>query len=439
MLYWTKGEEMETKIFDLKGGAKLLFTQVDAVDGVSINYSFQAGALNDPIDKLGVAHFCEHALCSFPTAKETREERGSHARKFNYRNAYTSLNNISFVMDVVEEDFDEAIDFITEPFASLKITKEEFDKEYNVINDEIKTRIKLNDHQTYIIDRTEIVKDEYYNRIVASAAGTTESLSRITMEDLKNFISSYLTLNNLVISISGKIDEEKVAAVVKKYIDKIPVSSLYGYDEHNQEINSPCLHYAYPDEKDKALFKASYFMEKVPFSHEKPKKIYIAKIVSNIINEQAFQFFREENELCYSCQAYCYIYFDHLECEVKVSCQEDNISKVIEKYGEFIEKMNKELDKDIFEKQKRRFINSINFGHIDLSSLCSWALHVYYEEEKMYGDTFNKEYKDKMRDVTYEEANDLYKKLFTCLPHVTIISKDEKYKELNISDLKTTK
>ena len=259
------------------------------------------------------------------------------------------------------------------------------------------------------------------------------------MEDLKTFISSYLTLNNLVISISGKIEEEKVVSTIQKYIEKIPVSNLYGYDEHNQEINPPCLHYAYPDEKDKALINVSYFMEKVPFSHEKPKKTYTAKIISNILSEQAFQFFREENELCYSCQAYCYTYFDQLVCGVKVACQEDNISKVIEKYGEFISKMNKELDVDIFEKQKRRFINSINFGHIDLSSLCSWALDVYYEEGKMYGDEFNKDYKAKMRSVTYEEANDLYKKLFTCLPHVTIISKDEKYKDLDLSTLKTTK
>lgn len=430
---------METKLFELKGGAKLLFTYVDAVEGVSINFAFQAGAINDPIDKLGVAHFCEHAVCGFPTAKETREERWSHARKFNYRNAYTSINDICFIMDVVEEDFDEAIDFITEPFASLKITKEEFEKEYNVINDEIKTRVKLNDRQVYIIDRTQVIKDDHYNRLIASPAGTTESLSKITMKDLKKFISSYLTLNNLVISISGKIDEEKVVSVIKKYIEKIPVSNVFGYDEHNQDINAPCSHYAYPDEKDKALIKLSYFMEKIPFSHEKPKIIYVAKIISSIMNEQAFQFFREENELCYSCQAFCYIDYDNLVCGIKVACQEENISKVIEKYGEFIEKMNKELDKDIFEKQKRRIINLINFGHIDLSSICSCALQVYYEEEKMYGDKFNKDYKDKMRDVTYDEASDLYKKLFRCLPHVTILSKDEKYKNFDISTLKAIK
>ena len=430
---------METKLFNLKGGAKLLFTNVDAVEGVSINYSFQAGALNDPINKLGLAHFCEHALCSFPTAKETREERWSHARKFNYRNAFTSINNIGFLMDVVDEDFEEAIDFMTEPFASLKITKKEFDKEYNVIKDEIKTRIKLNNSQVYILDRTEIVKDEYYNRLVTSPAGTVESLANITMDDLKKFISSYLTLNNLTIAISGKIDEKTVVSVVEKYIERIPVSNLYGYDAHDQEINSPCLHYAYPDEKDKAVFKADYFMEQVPFSHEKPDKFFTAKIISRIVNEQAFQFFREENELCYSCQSYCFVYFDQLTCGVKVACQEENISKVIEKYGEFIEKMDTELDKDIFEKQKRRFINSINFGHIDLSSICNWALDVYYEEENMYGDTYNKDYKEKMKNVTYDQANDLYKKLFTNAPHITIISKDEKYKNFDISTLKTTK
>ena len=104
---------MKTQLINLKGGAKLLFNRQTEINGINIEFNFKAGALNDPMGKLGVAHFCEHALCDFANAKMTKKERASYARKFQYRNAFTSREVMGFIIRTVEEDFEDAVDFIS--------------------------------------------------------------------------------------------------------------------------------------------------------------------------------------------------------------------------------------------------------------------------------------------------------------------------------------
>ena len=102
---------MKTQIINLKGGAKLLFNRQTEINGICLEFTFKAGSLNDPMGKLGVAHFCEHALCDFANAKMTKKERSSYSRKFQYRNAYTSNSNMGFSIRTVDEDFEDAVDF----------------------------------------------------------------------------------------------------------------------------------------------------------------------------------------------------------------------------------------------------------------------------------------------------------------------------------------
>ena len=153
---------MKTTLVNLKGGAKLLFNRQTEVNGISVVFSFNAGAINDPADKLGVAHFCEHVLFSFPNAKMTRQQKFDYAHRFQYSNAYTSTSDMRFVVRTVDEKLEDAFDFLTESFASTQFTNEEFEIEQKIIRDEIATRKKVNGNLIYRVYCTEILKDEIH-------------------------------------------------------------------------------------------------------------------------------------------------------------------------------------------------------------------------------------------------------------------------------------
>ena len=231
---------MKTEIINLKGGAKLLFNRQTDVNGIAIRFNFMAGALNDPIGKLGVAHFCEHALCSFSNAKMTSEERKTEKKTFVYRNAFTSSKTMGFLLSVTEEDFERGIDFVTESFKSIKFLKDEFENEKKIILDEVKTRLQINNRLISPVINTKICKDEFYNKMHDFPAGTVETVSKISIEDLQEFIKKYITTNNLVVTISGNIKKSKVVSIINKYVEKnLSESKFNGYDK--KEIDNKTI------------------------------------------------------------------------------------------------------------------------------------------------------------------------------------------------------
>ena len=123
---------MKTELLNLRHGGKVLLNRQKEIRGIAVQFSFTAGSFNDPKEKIGTAHFCEHALCNFPNKKMDREERAKHKRKYEYINAFTSLSEMCFVCRITEEDFEDAIDFITESFATIKLTQEEFGRLFHV-------------------------------------------------------------------------------------------------------------------------------------------------------------------------------------------------------------------------------------------------------------------------------------------------------------------
>ena len=58
---------MKSSIIPLQHNAKLYVCTNKQVKGIFVDINFNAGSINDPKGKQGLAHFCEHAICSFPT------------------------------------------------------------------------------------------------------------------------------------------------------------------------------------------------------------------------------------------------------------------------------------------------------------------------------------------------------------------------------------
>ena len=86
-----------------------------------------------------------------------------------------------------------SVDFVTESFASIKYLPEDFEEEQRIISDEIKTQLQINRRITPYITFTEVLDDKAYNNLVASPAGKMETFNKITLDDLKEFISKYIT------------------------------------------------------------------------------------------------------------------------------------------------------------------------------------------------------------------------------------------------------
>ena len=424
---------MKTQIFSLKNGAKVLFNKQTDVRGITVELNFTAGAINDKKGKLGIAHFCEHAIFGFPNAKMSREERASYKRKFHYFNAYTNFSMVVFIIQMTEEDFEDAIDFLTEPFLSIKLNQEEFEKEKKIIEDEIKTRVQRNSAQYGIIERTEIIKDEQFKNLITSPAGMVETLNNITLEDIKEFISEYLTLNNLCVSISGNISKNRVKKAMHKYVEaRIGTSSKQGLLTRDiNELYTPKYHFDNAAEEGKALLSCVYTLKHIPWTYEVHRDWLVSAVLSMVLREYAYLYYRQKKNLCYSCSLEIISIANHLTNEFYIECQEENLQEVIECYNEFLNQLPENIGPEMFEKHKRKMLLSYNFDFLGITKVADAMFSVYFRENKLFNTKYIKEVLKDKKSVTYDEVNAMYKTIFSVKPHITIISNDEKYKDFD--------
>lgn len=428
---------MKTQLVNLKGGAKLLFNRQTEINGVSVVFSFKAGAFNDPKGKLGVAHFLEHAMYNFPNAEMNRQERFDYSRHFQYSNAYTRQEEMVFVARVTNEKLEDAFNFITQPFASVKFSKEEFEEEQKVIRDEIITRHKSNEALLYYIYLNETINDKTTKKIISSPAGTLETFNKIKINDLEKFKDDYLTLNNLIITVVGNTTLRKVKSLVKKYVEtRIKTSNVQGYKLKNPKYNKPAYHFRLAQEKEKGIFEVLYNLKPLPFNQAIYDEEFITVFLSKILNEMIFNYFRLEKNLCYSCSAFVCNYDDHLVNIIRIPCGENNLQAVIDCYKDFRSQLPTDIPKDVYEKFRERILNSFGFDFSQLDDISSLCSIIYQKENKLYSTKYNKIRSEKLKKVTYEDVNEMYKTLFTVQPHISIISNNEKFKDLKYQDFK---
>jgi len=431
---------MKTQLVNLKGGAKLLFNRQTEVNGISVVFSFNAGAVNDPKDKLGVAHFLEHAIMRFPNAKMTREEKVSAKNKFQYSNAFTSKYKIEFVTKTIEKDLEEALDLMTETFASIKFLPEEFQAEQSIIRDEIKTRIWLNHYLLNNVFNTEIIDDEKSRNIISSPAGTIETFNNITLEDLKEFKDKFLTLNNLIITVVGNTNLKNLKKLIKKYVEtRIKEKGDEGYYLTDYNYTPATYHFVKAIEEGKAFLNVTYIVKKLPFSYQDYQEEYISRFVSMVLHELTYKFFRTDKNLCYGCNAYTCYEKGNLICEVGIPCSEENLQTIIDVYQEYLDTLPEDLPVDQYSKHQDKFFGSYDFDFMTLDKYSNRCFNTYINEKRLFGTKTKKYHKKRYESVTYDEANNLYKSLFKQNPHIVLISNNEKYKDYKYEDFKMTK
>ena len=425
---------MKTKLLNLKNNVKLIYTYVKDVNGVDVQLCFNAGALNDPKGKSGLAHFCEHAVSSaFSTQKHNRNERRALKNKYTYSNANTSSFFVRFLLQVAHNQFEEAFDLMTEPFNSLQYIPEEFESERKIIYDEILTRKKTNERELGNILLHQIYKEPEYNNIQISAAGIVETVEKIKLEDIKKYINDYFTQKNLTIVISGKIKLRKVIQYINKYIyPRIPVGEKLGFDFENYKgFKAPCFIQSPAVEDGKSIFLTFYAYDKCEkFSTR--KQYFVESLLNACLQEKFFEFYRTNNNLCYSCFTGLFNDNKYKECEFLVQCNDNNIENVVNDFKEFLKFFEGEFSEDLFNKHKERKLSQVNFDLQNLSRISSSR----FGEYKQYNEICNsdKTVINELKSVTFEQIKNLWKDILKSKPYLILITSKEGLENYDYKD-----
>lgn len=150
----------------------------------------------------GIAHYLEHKLFE----NEDCDVFKLYAKTGASANAYTSFDKTAYLFsctDNVYESLEILLSFVQNPY----FTEETVQKEQGIIGQEIRM---YDDNAGWRVFFN-MLGGLYHNHPVKiDIAGTVESIAQINAELLYKCYYTFYNLNNMVLSIAGNVDEDKV-------------------------------------------------------------------------------------------------------------------------------------------------------------------------------------------------------------------------------------
>ena len=196
----------------------------------------------------GIAHFLEHKLFEGPQGKDLLVEFTKLGAESN---AFTSFTRTSYLFSATD-NISENLQLLQELVHRADFTKESILREQDIIGQEIEM---YQDNPDYRLFFGALANLYPQTPLAEDIAGTKESISEITVENLKENFSNFYHPSNMTLFVIGNFDLEQMAAEIAEQqeklvfagssepIEKIPVSlhPVVSTDTYRMEVASPKL------------------------------------------------------------------------------------------------------------------------------------------------------------------------------------------------------
>ena len=151
----------------------------------------------------GIAHYLEHKMFDMPDGNNALNLLAANGAS---PNAFTSSDITAYYFESTKhfkDNLELLLNFVSTPY----FTEESVEKERGIIGQEIGMYDDSPDFQLYI----RLMEILYQNSPVrSSVAGTVESISQITVQDLFNCHKAFYAPSNMVLSVVGNVEPQLV-------------------------------------------------------------------------------------------------------------------------------------------------------------------------------------------------------------------------------------
>jgi len=270
-------------------------------------FAVNAGTRHELPHEAGIAHFTEHLLF-----KGTEKRRSHHILNRmetvgGELNAYTTKEETFLYAVFLENDYERAMELLTDLFFHSTFPSEEIEKERDVILDEI---------NSYEDSPSELIFDDYEDLLFAhhpigrKILGTPECLKSIGHDSFVDFYNRNYTADRIVFFSQSPIPLKKWRKLVEKHIGKlVPVAAT---SPLVSEKPMPRTGFSEKIEKDTHQSHVVYGNRNYEFNHPNRIGMYL---LNNILggpgmNSRLNVSLRERSGLVYSVESSVTSYTD---------------------------------------------------------------------------------------------------------------------------------
>lgn len=209
---------MEYNVHTLPNGIRLLHVpSASAISHACIIVN--SGSRDEPEEQAGLAHFIEHLVFKRTEKRNTNQILNRLESVGADLNAYTTKEYTCIHASFLNPYLDRTLELFNDIVFHSTFPEEEMEKEKSVILDEI---------ASYLDQPEEAIYDDFEDLVFAghdlgrNILGTTESVSKISQEDIRRFIAANYHTDKMVIAVLGNYTLQKVVKTGTKYYAEIP-------------------------------------------------------------------------------------------------------------------------------------------------------------------------------------------------------------------------
>ncbi len=313
----------------LDNGIRLVHYPINGIVaycGLIIN----TGSRDEEPREYGIAHFIEHMLFKGTIKRKAWHILSRLEDAGGELNAYTTKEETAVHASFMKEDYERAIEIISDITFNSIFPEKEIQKEKEVVIEEI---------NSYLDTPAELIFDEFEEQIFAgqpvghNILGTPHTVKSFTHKDLSDFISGHYHTDQMVFCSVGNISNEKITRLFKKYFESVPA---------NRRKNQPYAEWSYkPSEVTKKMdtFQDHCIIGNIAYNLKDERRLGMF-LLNNILGGQGLNSrlnlsLREKNGLAYNVESnynpYCdtgafSIYFgtdrQNLEKSIKIALSE---------------------------------------------------------------------------------------------------------------------
>ena len=186
---------------------------------VSVDIFYKVGSRNEVMGKSGIAHMLEHL--NFKSTKNLKAgEFDEIVKGFGgVNNAGTSFDYTHYFIKTSSKNTDKSLELFSELMQNLTLNDEEFQPERDVVAEERRWRTDNNPMgylQFRVFNNTFIYHPYHWTPI-----GFMDDIKNWTIEDIKDFHSTYYQPQNAIVVVAGDIKKDDVFSYVEKHFKDI--------------------------------------------------------------------------------------------------------------------------------------------------------------------------------------------------------------------------
>ena len=199
--------------YTLKNGIRVVVNKLPGMFSSSIGILVGVGSTSETPEESGISHFIEHVTFK-GTKKRTSFDISNESDMLGAQiNAYTSKEMTCYYIKSTCDHTDKAFEILSDIFVNSVYKREELDRERGVIIEEINMYEDTPDDVC-----VELLSQAYFGELGFGAPilGPKENIKRFTKKDVNAFKRKYYTTDNIVVSVSGGVDEVQFLELCEK-------------------------------------------------------------------------------------------------------------------------------------------------------------------------------------------------------------------------------